>query len=98
TLPFLNRHVRGLVEFQRLTGCRPGEACALRRCDVDVSGPIWLYKPAHHKTAWRGKSRTIAIGPKAQELLRQFFTPDLHSYPFSPACAVEELNAERSER
>ena len=26
TLPFLNRHVRGLVEFQRLTGCRPGEA------------------------------------------------------------------------
>jgi hypothetical protein len=27
TLPFLGRHVRGLVEFQRLTGCRPGEAC-----------------------------------------------------------------------
>lgn len=25
TLPFLNRHVRGMVEFQRLTGARPGE-------------------------------------------------------------------------
>ena len=24
-------HVRGLVEFQRLTGCRPGEACARAR-------------------------------------------------------------------
>jgi site-specific recombinase XerC len=23
------RHVRGLIEFQRLTGCRPGEACAV---------------------------------------------------------------------
>lgn len=31
TLPFLNRHVHGLVEFQRLTGCRPGEACTVRR-------------------------------------------------------------------
>ena len=31
TLPHLNRHVRGLVEFQRLTGCRPGEACLMRR-------------------------------------------------------------------
>ena len=25
-LPHLNRHIGGLVEFQRLTGCRPGEA------------------------------------------------------------------------
>jgi integrase len=30
TLPYLNRYVRGLVQFQRLTGCRPGEACAVR--------------------------------------------------------------------
>jgi integrase len=96
TLPFLNRHVRGLIEFQRLTGCRPGEACAIRRCDIDTGGTVWLYKPPHHKTAWRGKSRTIAIGPKAQELLKQFFTPDLDDYLFSPARAVEELRAERS--
>ena len=33
TLPYLNRHVRGLVEFQRLTGCRPGEAMSVRRAD-----------------------------------------------------------------
>jgi integrase len=96
TLPHLNRHVRGLVEFQRLTGCRPGEACAIRRCDIDTGGAIWLYKPPHHKTAWRGKSRTIAIGPKAQELLKQFFTPDIGAHLFSPARAVEEVRAERS--
>jgi integrase len=57
TLPFLNRHVRGLVEFQRLTGCRPGEACAIRRRDIDTGGPIWLYKPAHHKNSWRGNRK-----------------------------------------
>jgi len=96
TLPFLNRHVRGLVEFQRLTGCRPGEACLVRRCDIDTGGPIWLYKPIHHKTAHRGKSRTVAIGPKAQEMLKTFFTPNLDDYLFSPNRAVEEWLAERS--
>lgn len=97
TLPHLNRHVRGLVEFQRLTGARPGEACSIRRCDIDTGGAVWLYTPTHHKTAWRGKSRTIAIGPKAQTLLRQFFTTNIEDYLFSPRRAMEELLAERHE-
>jgi integrase len=96
TLPHLNRHVRGLVEFQRLTGCRPGEACTIRKCDIDTGGAVWLYKPAHHKTAWKGKARAIAIGPKAQELLKEFFTADVSDYLFSPARAVEEFIADRS--
>lgn len=90
TFPFINRHVRGLVGFQRLTGCRPGEACTIRRCDIDIGGVTWLYKPLHHKTAHRGKSRTIAIGPKAQALLQEFFTPNIEDYLFSPARAAEE--------
>jgi len=97
TLPFLNRHVRGLVEFQRHTGCRPGEACSVRRCDIDTGGPVWIYKPPHHKNAHRGHTRVIAIGPKAQEVLRQFFTPKLNDYLFSPECAVEEILAARAE-
>jgi integrase len=96
TLPFLNRHVRGLVEFQRLTGCRPGEACMVRRCDIDTGGPTWLYRPPHHKNAHRGKSRTVPIGPRAQEVLREYFTPDIGAYLFSPRRAVEEQLAERS--
>ena len=96
TVPFLNRHVRGLIEFQKLTGCRPGEACALRQCDLDTSGTVWLYKPAYHKTAWKGKTRTIVIGPRGQTLLREFFTPGLSEYLFSPARAVEEFRAQRA--
>jgi integrase len=95
TLPFLGRHVRGLVEFQKLTGCRPGEACAVRRCDIDTGGENWLYKPPHHKTAHRGKSRTITIGPRAQALLREFFTHNITEYLFSPRRAVEERMAKR---
>ena len=90
TLPFLGRHARGLVEFQRLTGCRPGEACAVRRCDLDTGGPTWRYRPPHHKTAHRGKARVIAVGPRAQALLRQFFTADAADYLFSPRRAVAE--------
>jgi integrase len=96
TLPHLNRHIRGLVEFQQLTGCRPGEACRLRRYDIDTGGTVWQFKPAQHKGTWRGKSRTIAIGPKAQELLKEFFTPNIGDYLFSPRRAVEEVRTVRA--
>ena len=96
TLPYLNRHVAGLVEFQRLTGCRPGEACILRRLDLDMSGPVWLFRPSHHKLAYKNKPRVIAVGPRAQQLLKGFFTPDIRDYLFSPRRAVEEYHAARS--
>lgn len=96
TLPFLNRHVRGLVEFQRLTGCRPGEACALRPCELDTSGAVWLYRPKQHKTAHKGKSRVVTIGPRAQALLREFLTDDPEAFLFSPRRAVEEVRTDRA--
>jgi integrase len=96
TLPFMNRHVRGLVEFQRYTGCRPEEACGVRRCDLDVTGPVWLYRPVRHKTAWRGKSRVIPVGPKAQEVLRPFLTAYPTDFLFSPVRAVDDRNVWRS--
>jgi hypothetical protein len=61
-----------------------------------MSGRLWLYKPPHHKTAHRGKDRTITLGPKAQELVREFFTPALDDYLFSPVRAAEERRAERA--
>jgi integrase len=85
-----------MVELQRLTGMRPGETCMIRRCDIDTGGSVWLYKPQHHKTAWRGKSRVIAIGPKGQAVLKQFFVADINAYLFRPRRAVEELLAARS--
>jgi len=96
TLPYLNRYIRGLVEFQRHTGCRPGEAVLIRRADIDTSGSVWLYRPAVHKNSWRGKSRVIAIGPRGQDVLHKFFTPNLDDYLFCPRRAVDELRAERS--
>ncbi|MBP3956851.1 site-specific integrase [Gemmata sp. G18] len=92
----VNRHVRGLIEFQRLTGCRPGEACRIRRCDIDTNDSVWVYKPTAHKTAWKGKTRVIVIGPRAQALLREYFTSDTSDFLFSPVRAVAEFRADRA--
>ena len=96
TLPFLNRFVVALVQFQRLTGCRPGEACALRMTDVDTAGDVWMFRPKEHKTAHKGKGRAIAIGPKAQAVIAPFIGTDPTAYVFDPRAAVEEGRADRA--
>jgi integrase len=95
TLPLLTAPVRGLVMFQRLTGCRADEACRLRMCDVDCRAEVWVYSPTclttgkpRHKTSWRGKHRAILIGPEAQRLIEPLAidTPR-EEYLFCPAKA-----------
>jgi integrase len=93
TLPFLNRQVAALVRLQRLTGMRPGEACIMRPCDIDTSGTVWLYAPQHHKTQHRGKARVVAIGPRAQEVIRPFLDRPADAYLFSPREAREDRYA-----
>ncbi|HUE71263.1 MAG TPA: site-specific integrase [Pirellulaceae bacterium] len=84
TLPHLPAVVADMVRLQRLTGCRPGEICILRPGDVDSTGEIWLYRPARHKTAHRGKERVIPLGPKAQAVLRPYLLRPADAFCFSP--------------
>jgi integrase len=87
-LPFLSEPVAAMVQLQLLTAARPGEVVILRPCDIDRSGDVWLYRPPAHKNAWRGHERIIALGPKAQELVRAFLRPGLQERPlFSPTLA-----------
>jgi integrase len=85
TLPFLPAIVGDMVRFQRLTGCRPGEVCVLRPCDVDMSGEVWRYRPESHKTEHLGRERVIFIGPRAQDVLRPYLLRDKTGYCFVPA-------------
>ncbi len=94
-LPFLLSALAALVRTQRLTAMRPGEAARMRGRDLDTSGPLWVYRPRRHKTAWRGKERVVLIGPRCQEVLRPLLGPDPDAYLFSPADAREELFAAR---
>jgi integrase len=97
TLPHLPVLVADMVRFQRLTGARPGEVCAIRPCDVDRSGDVWLYRPESHKTEHHGRSRTIAIGPRAQEILRPYLLRGGDAYCFSPAESERQRNESRRE-
>ena len=95
TLPFLSAVVAAMVQVQRLTGARPGEVCAMRTADIDMTEEVWVYSPVAHKTTHHGHSRAIFIGPKAQELLRPFLKPlNPQAFIFSP----KDADAERREK
>lgn len=84
-LPNVAPQIAAMLELQRTTGMRSGEVCAMRGADLNTSGTVWTYTPEHHKTAYRGHSRVVYLGPKAQEILRPWLRADLQAYLFSPA-------------
>lgn len=88
--------VAAMIRLQLLTGMRPGEVCAMRSSDVDTTGRLWLYCPAHHKTQHHGHVRVVFLGPQAQVVLGPFLKPDLRAYIFSPAEAEARRRADLS--
>jgi integrase len=98
TLPHLNRVVAAMVRIQLLTGCRAEEIMIMRGCDLTPGEPNWEYRPAWHKTAWRGKDRVIIVGPKAQAIVRQFLKADLQAFLFDPRDVVAAHHAERARK
>lgn len=102
TLRLLQPMPHAMAELQRLTGMRPGEVCRMRGLDLEVSGPVWVYRPGsdrgpegEHKTAHHGHERIILIGPRAQEILKPWLKTDLTAYLFSPKEAEAMRNAAR---
>lgn len=91
--------VWAMIELQRYSGMRPGEVTTMRTCDIDTSGKVWVYSPQSHKTSWRGHSRKIYLGPRAQAVLKPWLRTDLEGYLFQPREAQEwrraKLHAER---
>lgn len=86
TLPYLTDPLSRLVQFQFYTGARPSEARLMTVGDITTTGEVWIYKPGNHKNAWRGKSRVICIGPKAQNVIMPFIEDSVSTaqYVFRP--------------
>ena len=91
-LPYVSRQIAAMIELQLFTGMRPNEVTAIRGCDLDCTGSIWLYRPASHKTEHHGRQRVICLGPKAHEVVKQFLKFDPGAYMFSPRDAVNDKN------
>ena len=98
TLHHLPPVVADMVRFERLTGCRPGEVCTIRPCDMDRSGEVWQYRPDSHKTEHHGRQRIVFVGPKAQAILLPYLLRAANAYCFSPAESVTKQNLERRGR
>ena len=91
--------VRAAVEVQWWSGMRPAEVLAMTRRQLDTSGETWLYKLARHKGTWRGKERIVALGPKAQAVLRPLLRLEPDAPLFSARTAYAEfLAAKRKQR
>ncbi|HVS35089.1 MAG TPA: tyrosine-type recombinase/integrase [Gemmataceae bacterium] len=93
TLPILRPLLADMVCLQLETGMRPGEMVVLRACDLDMTGPVWLYRPSSHKTQHHGHERVVPIGPKGQEIIRRHLTTNTHAFLFSPRRLMEERAA-----
>ena len=95
-LPLLSQQVRTMVQVQELAAMRPQDIRNLRTGDLDMTSDVWVYTPWTHKTEHHGHQRRIAIGPRAQVLLRPFLKPDAPTaYVFSPREAIALIRAER---
>ena len=84
TLPHLPQVVRDMVQFERLTGARPGEVCNLTISDIDMTGEVWSSLLREHKTAYIGKRREVLIGPQAQEIILPYLQRPTGAALFSP--------------
>ncbi len=91
----VNRFVWGMIQLQLATGMRPGEVRLIRIRDIDMSSEVWEYRPQEHKTEHHGRHRLIFIGPKGQEIVKQFLVADRERYLFSPQSAERERSQDR---
>jgi integrase len=67
---------RDVFDLLLLTGARSGELLGLRSGDIDRTGEIWRADLAQHKTAHKGKSRTLFFNADAQAILQQYLSAD----------------------
>ena len=94
-LPFVSPQVAAMIELQRVTGMRSGEVTALRACDINTAGKVWVYTLERHKTAWHGHQRQVYLGPRAQQIIKPFLKAEAQAYLFSPTDAEGERNGQR---
>ncbi len=94
TLQHTSQVIGDMIRFQRATGARPGEICAMTPSMIDQSGSVWIARLVHHKNAWRGKERNIFIGRVGQAIIERYLNRDPNAPLFSP----KEADAERREK
>jgi integrase len=98
-LNLVSTEIAGMIRIQILTAMRPDEVTAIRPCDIDTTGKIWIYTlgdRSHggvgHKTDHLDDEgdKYVCLGPKAQEIIRPLIaTCEPTEFLFSPKRATK---------
>jgi integrase len=96
--PHVLKEVWAIIQLQWITAMRPGEVVRMRACEIEMGEDLWVYRPAMHKNTHRKQAREVTLGPKAQEVIREFLTVQAQGYLFSPAAAVSRKNEARRDQ
>ena len=77
----------------------------MRPCDIKTNVTIavgtkkdietWVYEPDAHKTAYRGQTRRIFLGPEARSVVKPFMTRDTQAFLFTPEESVRQMQDAR---
>lgn len=81
----LRPRLRAALLVQWWTGMRSGEVRIMRPCDIDTTGPVWVYRPARHKTDYLQHERLVMIGARAQAVLRPLLKTTDPERPLFPS-------------
>src|SRR5262249_23258584 len=93
--------VRTMIEVQRLCGGRPQDIVQMRAIDLEMTGPVWEYRPHRYKTehhndgATTDRERIVFLGPRAQELLKPYLTLNVTDYLFKRKRCEERRREEQ---
>lgn len=88
--------IRAMIQIQAGTGMRPSELCNMRPCDIEQrSDDVWIYKPSTHKTAHRGKAKTVPIVGEAMAALAPYLDRAPDAFCFSPAESMQWVLEQR---
>lgn len=88
TAKHLSPIIRAMVRIQVATGMRPSEVCKMRPCEIDRTGEVWVYRPAKHKTAAKGKVKAVPIIGDARDAITEYLQRDPQAFCFSPREAM----------
>lgn len=93
TLKNLTKVVGDMVRVQRLLGCRPGELVKITPGMIDRTNDVWQIALTEHKNAYRGKTRVLYVGPKAQAILKPYLLRGAEDPLFSPIESEKQRRA-----
>ncbi len=88
---------KAMVRIQAATGMRSGEVCIMRPMDVERrEDGVWIYRPAKHKTTYRGKTKVVPIVGDAKLALKPFLDRAPDAYCFSPIESAQWFRDQRT--